>query len=91
MHSLSWIDEINISDSETVYPKGTAMAHLSTKPHLVASLNVMLAARQNKGEEIFTQDEIIEILSAMAETEALTSNPPKNQPAHWQTGPARAV
>lgn len=67
------------------------MAHLSTKPHLVASLNVMLAARKNKGEETFTQDEIIEILSAMAETEELASNPPKNQSAHWQTGPARMV
>ncbi len=67
------------------------MARLATKPHLVASLNVMLAARQKRGEQSFTQDEIIEILSAMAETDAMASNPPTTQQVHWQTAPSRVI
>ncbi|MCL4835225.1 MAG: hypothetical protein KJZ86_22495 [Caldilineaceae bacterium] len=67
------------------------MARLATKPHLIASLNVMLAARQKRGEETFTQEEIIEILSAMAETDALSSSPPTTQQIHWQQPPSRAI
>ncbi len=67
------------------------MAQLATKPHLIASLNMMLTAQQKQGHETFTQDEIIEILSAMAETHDMTSNPPKAQQVHWQTPPARVV
>ncbi len=67
------------------------MAQLATKPHLVASLNMMLTVQQKQGHETFTQDEIIEILSAMAETHDMASNPPKAQQVHWQTAPARVV
>jgi len=67
------------------------MAQLATKPHLVASLNVMLATRQKQGEETFTQEEIVEILSAMAETDAMASNPPATQQVHWQTAPSRVI
>ena len=67
------------------------MAQLATKPHLIASLNVMLAARQKRGEVTFTQDEIIEILCAMAETDAMASNPPPIQQVHWQIAPSRVI
>lgn len=71
--------------------KGKIMAKLATKPHLIASLNVMLATRQKRGEETFTQDEIIEILSAMAESDAISSGPPSPQNVHWQTAPSRII
>ncbi|MBI3959023.1 MAG: hypothetical protein HY328_09455 [Chloroflexi bacterium] len=67
------------------------MAQLATKPHLIASLNVMLAARQKRGEVAFTQEEIIEILCAMAETDAMSSNPPTTQQVHWQIAPSRVI
>jgi len=67
------------------------MARLATKPHLIASLNVMLATRQQRDGEKFTQEEILEILCAMAETDALASNPPMHQQIHWQTSPSRVV
>jgi len=67
------------------------MAHLATKPHLIASLNVMLATRQKQGEETFTQDEIIEILSAMAETDAVASESPSPRQVHWQAAPSRII
>ena len=67
------------------------MARLATKPHLVASLNVMLAVRQKRGEQSFTQDEIVEILCAMAETDALASSPPAIQQVYWQTAPSRVI
>lgn len=67
------------------------MARLATKPHLIASLNGMLASRQKRGEETFTQEEIIEILSAMAETDALASSPPTAQQVHWQQPPSRTI
>ncbi|MBX3054031.1 MAG: hypothetical protein KF753_21315 [Caldilineaceae bacterium] len=67
------------------------MARLATKPHLIASLNVMLATRQKRGEETFTQEEIIEILSAMAESDAMASSPPSPQQVHWQTAPSRII
>ncbi|RME58984.1 MAG: hypothetical protein D6790_11210 [Caldilineae bacterium] len=65
------------------------MAKLATKPHLVASLNVMLAARE--GDEALTQEEIVEILSAMAETDAMASNPQPQQRVHWQQAPRRVI
>ena len=65
------------------------MARLATKPHLIASLNVMVATRQKRGEEPFTQDEIVEILSAMAETDAIASEPPISRQTHWQAAPSR--
>ena len=67
------------------------MATLATKPHLVASLNVMLASREHEKNDAFTLEEIIEILSAMAETDAMASNPIVNQSVHWQTSPAKVV
>lgn len=67
------------------------MATLASKQHLVASLNVMLAAKRDGNKPPFTQDEIIEILSAMAETDAMASNPQLNESVHWQNGPSRAV
>ena len=67
------------------------MARLGTKPHLIASFNVMLATRHKQGEKIFTQDEIIEILSAMAEMDALVSAPPTTQSVYWQTAPSRII
>lgn len=67
------------------------MARLATKPHLVASLNIMLATRQKQGEADFTQDEIIEILSAMAETDAIASEPPTIRQVHWQAAPSRMI
>lgn len=43
------------------------MATLATKAYLVASLNIMVAARQhNNPKEAFTDDEIVEILLMMA-------------------------
>lgn len=80
------------SGEETVYLKGCPMARLATKPHLVASLNVMLASRKNREEGlILSQKEIIEILSAMAENDALTTNPHINTPIHWQPEPTKLV
>lgn len=67
------------------------MARLAAKPHLVASLNIMLVTREKRGGEKFTQEEVIEILSAMAETDAMTTNPPTAQPVHWQNAPSRTV
>jgi hypothetical protein len=67
------------------------MAYLATKPHLIALLNLMLTARKTQGEEAFTEGEIIEILSAMAETDALATNPPINPPMHWQNAPSRII
>ena len=67
------------------------MAQLATKPQLVASLNMMLTAQKQQGDARFTEEEIIEILSAMAETHAMSSNPPQTQPMHWHTTPARVV
>ena len=65
------------------------MAKLGTKPHLVASLNVMLASRDE--DEALTQDEIIEILSAMAETDAMSSTAQVQRSVHWQQAPRRVI
>lgn len=67
------------------------MARLATKPHLIASLNVMLATRQRRDGETFTQDEIIEILSAMAETDAISTETSSHRQVHWQTAPSRII
>jgi len=67
------------------------MARLATKPHLIASLNVMLAAKKNKDKKTFTHDEIIEILSAMAETDAIASSPPSYQQVYWQAAPNHII
>ncbi|MCB0114892.1 MAG: hypothetical protein KDD84_12415 [Caldilineaceae bacterium] len=51
------------------------MAYLATKPYLAASLNIMVAARaQETPQAAFTEDEIVEILLAMAENDSLTNN-----------------
>ena len=91
MKRPSDMDEVESRDQILSLQKGRTMAQLATKPHLIASLNVMLAARQTRGEVAFTQDEIIEILCAMAETHAMTTNPPTPQQVHWQTAPIRMI
>lgn len=51
------------------------MASLATKPYLAASLNIMVAARaQETPHAAFTEDEIIEILLAMAENDSMYNN-----------------
>lgn len=67
------------------------MAKLGSKPFLVASLNVMLAARNKNNKDALSEDEIVEILSAMAETEAMASGAHIAEEVHWQNGPRTIV
>lgn len=61
------------------------MAKLATKSYLVASLNVMVAARQaTKPAQAFTNHEIVEILMAMAENEAFAMNTRASRSHYWQ-------
>ncbi len=61
------------------------MATLATKSYLVASLNVMVAARQaTNPTQAFTEDEIVEILMAMAENEAFAINTRASRSHYWQ-------
>lgn len=51
------------------------MAFLATKPYLAASLNIMVAARaQETPQAAFSDEEIIEILLAMAENDSMFNN-----------------
>jgi hypothetical protein len=65
------------------------MAELATKAYLIASLNVMVAARQHeRPEQAFTDDEIAEILLAMAENNAsLKASSPVR--CYWQNNSGR--
>ncbi len=68
------------------------MAKLGAKPHLVASLNVMVAAQHKKDKNRrLSPEEIAEIVTAMAETEARLANPPKTEPDYWQPTPPRIL
>ncbi|MBX2999761.1 MAG: hypothetical protein KF893_14675 [Caldilineaceae bacterium] len=58
------------------------MGKLATKPHLAASLNIMVASRQvKKSARNFSNEEIVEILLAMAENDSVTERGHKQ---HWQ-------
>jgi hypothetical protein len=51
------------------------MGKLATRPYLAASLNTMVASRQvGKSKQDFTNDEIVEILLAMAENDSVAAN-----------------
>jgi hypothetical protein len=53
------------------------MAVLATKANLVASLNVLVAARQHqRPEHAFTDKEIVDILLAMTENTLITQSGP---------------
>lgn len=64
------------------------MGKLATKPYLAASLNIMVASRQvGKSKQDFTNDEIVEILLAMAENDSIAANREGGQKQHWQHDP----
>lgn len=61
------------------------MAKLAAKAYLIASLNVMVAARQHSNpDQAFTNDEIVEILMTMAENEAFAINTRASRSHYWQ-------
>jgi hypothetical protein len=67
------------------------MATLATKPYLVASLNIMVAARQHDNpKEAFSNDEIAEILLMMASNYANVLRPPI-EASRWQHKPTERV
>jgi hypothetical protein len=58
------------------------MGKLATKPHLAATLNIMVASRQvEKSTQDFSNEEIVEILLAMAENDSVTDRGHKQR---WQ-------
>ena len=64
------------------------MAQLAAKAYLVASLNIMVAARQSQGsEQAFRVDEIIQILLAMAESSLVTAEAYSTPKATWHSRP----
>ena len=68
------------------------MAHLATKPYLVASLNVMVAARQHsRPDQAFSNDEIVGILMAMAENEAIAAHRQSDRTKTWHHGPTKLI
>jgi hypothetical protein len=64
------------------------MGKLATNPYLAASLNIMVASRQvGKSKQDFTNDEIVEILLAMAENDSVAANKEVGQRHLWPHDP----
>ena len=67
------------------------MAVLATKAYLVASLNVMVASRQHqRPEHAFTDEEIVEILFAMADHTLITETS-RTAPKHQASDPVKPL
>lgn len=61
------------------------MGKLATKPYLAASLNIMVASRQGgKSKPDFTDEEIAEILMAMAENDSAAGRNEHGRNQYWQ-------
>jgi hypothetical protein len=70
--------------SHWIPSKGRKMGKLATKPYLAASLNILVASRQaGKSKQDFTNDEIAEILLAMAENDSIAVKGESGQGQHW--------
>jgi hypothetical protein len=70
--------------SHWIPSKGRKMGKLATKPYLAASLNILVASRQvGKSKQDFTNDEIAEILLAMAENDSVAANGGAGQSQRW--------
>lgn len=67
------------------------MGKLATKPHLAASLNILVASRQGeKSKSDFTNDEIAEILLAMAENDSAPAKGELGRNQRWLHEPKGA-
>jgi hypothetical protein len=65
------------------------MATVASRLYIVAAFNIMIAARiGEKTHPPFSREEILDILTAMAEADDVVSNPPVESRNRWQWAPA---
>jgi hypothetical protein len=77
-----------MSNSHSLSLKGNQVGKLATKPYLAASLNILVASRQvGKAKQDFTDDEIVEILLAMAENDSNVVNKEFDRTQCWRHEP----